>query len=109
RIGHLRDQYRPVAKAADVSGVADDTGFSCRNRLSYRGAADERLASPLQPECPENSFPPRRLHRLWARLHHVEFAGLAVLGPLHVHRASVMRLHADGPASEKENLIVGKH
>src|SRR3546814_4267699 len=49
------------------------------------------------------------LDRLGPGLDNVEFACLAVLGPLHIHRALIMVLDRDSPAGELEDIGIVEH
>ena len=108
-IGGAGDQDRTVDEAADIARILDQADAAGDGRIADAQAGDQPPAFALDRIGSQRRHVAARLHRFRPRLHDEELAGVAVLGPLHVHRTSVMRLDGAGPARELENVGVLEH
>ena len=89
-VGHVGDQYVAGLHAFHVGQRAHHAGDAAADLVAdrasfadHRTAATERVALDLGGAG-------ARFHRLGTRLHDVELAGDAVLGPFDVHRAAIV-------------------
>src|SRR3546814_3764126 len=96
----------PVGEALDVGDVTDDAGLAAGDRAAHSGAGKQGLALLLEVIVAEAGAAAPGLHGFGARLHEVEQAGLAVLGPFDVHRAAIVSLDRRGPLAEFDAVAV---
>src|SRR5690606_30944651 len=82
------------ARRARADLLADGTAFA------------DHLAARAEHEALDLRGLAARLHRLRARLHDEELAGVAVLGPLDVHRAAVVLLDGQRLAGQLVHVLV---
>ena len=109
RVGHLGDQNGAVHEFLDVGRVLDHAGHAARDAVADRDPGHQQRAAFGQGAHREPGSALLRVHRLRTRLHEEQFAGQAVFGPFHVHRAAVVVLHDHGPAAQLHDLRVGQH
>src|SRR3546814_8858714 len=101
-IRRLGYENRSIAELFDVGGGADHTGLAGGDGSTDGGAGRDCGAFRFQAVMPEGGGAGLCLDRLGPGLDNVEFACLAVLGPLHIHRALIMVLDRASPAGELE-------
>ncbi len=109
RVGGARDQDRAVDEAVDVARAFDQADAAGRDRLADAQPGHQRAALRLHAIGFERGGFPARLHRFRTGLHDEHFAALAVLGPLHVHRAAIVALDGAGPPRQSQNFAVVEH
>jgi hypothetical protein len=109
RVGDRGDEHRPVDEAVDVLGALDQADPPRNHRLADAEAGQQLLPRRADPVGLKRPCRDPGLHRLRARLHDQDLAGLAVLGPLHIHRLPVVPLDRDRLAGQREDLVVGEH
>src|SRR3546814_2271437 len=97
---------RSMAELCDVGGGADHTGLAGGDGSTDGGAGRDCGAFRFQAVMPEGGGAGLCLDRLGPGLDNVEFACLAVLGPLHIHRALIMVLdRSEEHTSELQSLM----
>ena len=91
-IGHVRDQHVALLELVHLVQRSDHPGFAGADLLADRTALDQHLALLVELEAFDLGGVGARFHRFRTRLHDVQLAGGAVLGPFDVHRALVVFL-----------------
>ncbi len=99
RVRHVRDDHVPRLHARHLARAGHDACRSRTDALADRAALRQRARALFQREAVDGATR-AALHGFRARLQHVDRPGLAVLAPLDVHRAAVMRLDDEGLARQ---------
>ena len=108
-IGDGGDEDGAIDEARDVAGVLDHADAAGGDGIADAEPGKQLLALARDLVGLEQAGLAARLHRLGPRLDDVDVAGLAVLGPFHVHRAAIVLLDGDRPAGQEQNLLVAQH
>src|SRR5688572_10069396 len=99
RVGHVRDDHVARLDARHLAAACHDAGRARADALADCAPLRQRARALLQRETLDRAAG-AALHRLRARLQDVDRAGLAVLAPLDVHRAAIVRLDDERLARE---------
>ena len=89
---------RYIERADNVARILDDTGRARGNRRADCRTGQQGRGFCLQGIVQKARLAEPGLHGLWPRLHQIEQAALAVLGPFEVHRPAIVFLNNDGLA-----------
>ncbi len=106
RVGHVGYQHVAGLNAVHFADIVDDLHRPCANAVADCPAFNHHFALVMKRIALHDLAP--GTHGFRAGLHNIELAGMAIFGPLDIHRATVVLLDQHRLLRQRLDLIIGQ-
>ncbi|MNH13504.1 hypothetical protein D3C79_730770 [compost metagenome] len=106
RVGHVGDQYVARFDAIHFADIVDDLHRACPNAMANSSPFHQHGAVTVQLVAFHHLL--IGAHGFWPRLDYQQLAGVAVFGPLDIHRAAVVFFNQQRLMRQCLNFIIGQ-